>query len=151
MKSRGLFIPIALMALAAPVLAWAALGENAASVQADQTRMKATTRIAVSGDKYTVHEIKTPAGTTVREFVAPGGTVFAVAWKGPVITDLRQLLGQYFEPYANGKRAERRGHGLLTIHEPGLVVHSRGRMRAFSGRAYIPDILPPGVTVDEIQ
>lgn len=144
---------IALMTLATPAVAWAALGGNAASVQADRTQMKATTRATSSGvsGKYTVHEIETPVGTKVREFLSPGGTVFGVAWKGPVIPDLRQLLGRYFEPYVHGKRIERSGHGLLTIQEPGLVVHSRGRMRAFSGRAYIPDMLPPGVSVEEIQ
>jgi Protein of unknown function (DUF2844) len=151
MTPRADFIHVALIVLAAPAVAWAALGGSESSVQADRTQMKAALRVAGANNNYTVHEIKTPAGTMVREYLSPEGTVFAVAWKGPVIPDLRQVLGQYFEPYANGKRLKHSGHGHLTIQQPGLVVHSRGHMRAFSGQAYIPDMLPPGVTVEEIQ
>jgi len=30
-------------------------------------------------------------------------------------------------------------------------VHSAGHMRAFYGRAYVPDLLPQGVNPDEIK
>ena len=151
MKHRVHFTHIALMALAAPAVAWAALGGNEASVQVDRTQMKATLRVAASNNNYTVHEIQTPAGTTVREYLSPAGTVFAVAWKGPVIPDLRQVLGQYFDAYANGTRVKHSGHSHLTVEQPGLVVQSRGHMRAFSGKAYIPGMLPAGVTVEELR
>jgi hypothetical protein len=32
-----------------------------------------------------------------------------------------------------------------------LVVHSGGRMRAFSGKAYLPDAVPAGVQSEEIR
>ena len=151
MKHRAQFRRIALLALAVPAFAWAALGGTEASVQVDRTQMKATLRIAASNNNYTVHEIQTPAGTAVREYLSSTGTVFAVAWKGPVVPDLRQVLGQYFDAYANGTRVNKSGHSHLTIEQPGLFVQSRGHMRAFSGKAYIPGMLPAGVTVDEIQ
>jgi hypothetical protein len=34
-----------------------------------------------------------PEGTSVRRYVSPAGKVVAVAWKGPVMPDLRQVLG----------------------------------------------------------
>jgi hypothetical protein len=39
----------------------------------------------------------------------------------------------------------------LNIQEPGLVVQSSGHARGFFGRAYVPGMLPPGVTPDQIR
>ena len=33
----------------------------------------------------------------VREYVNSSGTVFAIAWEGPWLPDLRQVLGDHFE------------------------------------------------------
>ena len=41
--------------------------------------------------------------------------------------------------------------GPLLIQEPGLVVQSGGHMRAYFGRAYIPDQVPQGVNIEEIK
>jgi hypothetical protein len=41
--------------------------------------------------------------------------------------------------------------GSLLIRQPDFVVQSGGHMRSFSGIAYIPQLLPKYVTVDEIQ
>ena len=40
---------------------------------------------------------------------------------------------------------------VMRITQPGLVIQSGGRMRAFRGRAYVPQLLPPGVTPDDIR
>ncbi len=145
-------IYIALIAFAAPAIAWAELGGTEVSVQVDRTQMKATLRrVATGNNNFTVHEIRTPAGTTVREYVSLAGTVFAVVWKGPVIPDLRQVLGRYFDAYVTGAKAKHSGHSYLTIEQTGLVVQSHGHMRAFFGKAYLPNMLPAGVTVEEIQ
>jgi len=37
------------------------------------------------------------------------------------------------------------------IQEPGLVVQTGGHMRAYFGRAYVPELVPQGVTIEEIQ
>ena len=137
--------------VAAPALSWGALGENAASVQADQARMQATLRPAISNPKYTVHEIQTPEGVVVKEFVSASGTVFAVVWTGPTMPNLQQLLGQYFASYVSAAKAPHRGHKHLAISQPGLVVESQGHMRAFFGKAYIPTLLPAGVTASELK
>jgi hypothetical protein len=86
----------------------------------------------------------------VREYVAASGAVFGVAWNGPVVPNLRQVLGQYFEPYTQSAKTKRTGHSQLRVEQPGLVVHSGGHMRAFSGTAYVPQMLPPGVTASDI-
>jgi hypothetical protein len=141
---------IALVMLALPFCASATLGENSTSTEADRASMKATLRM-LPNVKYTVHEIQTPSGTTVREYVSSAGTVFAVAWQGPVMPDLRQALGSYFHRYTEAAGRKHAGHRHLAIREPDLVVQSNGHMRSFSGKAYLPQLLPQGVGVEEIR
>ncbi len=130
--------------------ALAALGEGEASIALDQAQMKATRRV-VAASQYTVHEIQTSAGTMVREYVSLDGLVFAVSWKGPLMPDLQQVLGGYFAAYRAAGRSQLVRRGSLRLQQPGLVVHSGGRMRAFSGLAYLPQQLPANVTADELQ
>src|SRR6202140_4381164 len=114
-----------LVMLGLSVPASASLGGDLSSVQTDQARMRGAVIRIANGNTYTVHEMRAASGTTVREFVSQAGTVFAVAWQGPSIPDLRQVLGMYFAPYAQAAQAvqrKRAGHGPLRIEEPGLVV-----------------------------
>lgn len=128
----------------------ATLGGAASSTQADQLQMKATLRMS-PGARFTVHEMVLPSGTTVREYVSLQGMVFAVAWKGPRMPDLRQLMGTYFDQYLQAVPPARGGHAGVAVSQPDLVVHSMGRTRAFSGHAYLPPLLPADVTDDELQ
>jgi uncharacterized protein DUF2844 len=133
--------------------AWAALGGDIASVQADQVHMQGTRRVTTAA-AYTVHEIQGASGTGVREYVSPDGKVFAVAWQGPYLPDMRQLLGSSFEQYAQAAKAQRSTRmrrGPRLIEEPGLTVEMSGHPRSFSGRAYIPGMLPPGVPAEDIR
>lgn len=143
-----------LSALAAPLLlalpAFAALGGDAASVTNDQIQMRATLRSSQS-QGYSVHELSDPAGNVVREFVSPEGRVFGMAWHGPFRPNFQQLLGTYFEQFAEAGKNHRRGTGPLIIEQPGLVLYSGGHMRAFFGKAYVPAMLPQGVTADAIK
>lgn len=135
------------------VPAWGALGDNLASVQADQSHMKGTVRVTQS-QQFAVHEITAQQGTVVREFVSLDGTVFAVAWQGQFIPDLEQLLGKYFDQYSEAAKAEKAsyvGRRPLNVQLPGLVVQMSGHMRAYSGRAYLPGLLPHGVAADSIR
>lgn len=130
--------------------AGAELGGNVATIQADQEHMKGTRRV-ISNAAYSVHEIQTSTGTMVREFVSPAGTVFAVAWQGPWTPDLRQLLGPYFDQYTQAVQNKRARRAPVSIQEDGLVVEAGGRMRSFSGRAYLPQMMPQGVTAEAIK
>jgi Protein of unknown function (DUF2844) len=136
-----------------PVVAFAALGGDESSVQADQAQMHASLRTTHNA-AYTLHELQAADGHVVREYVSPSGSVFGLAWQGPSKPDLQQLLGTHFDEYmqaAQAALAKRRGHGPLVVNLPGMVVVSGGHMRAFSGRAYLPQMLPQGVNADAIQ
>ena len=144
---------IAIMTLGLCLPAFAALGGDLSSVQADQAHMKASLKTTTS-QAYTLQEIKTPAGTIVHEFVSADGRVFAVAWHGPFMPPMEQILGTYLQQYSAGVQAHHAAHvgrSPLNIQEPGLVVQNSGHQRAFFGRAYIPGMLPAGVTPDQIR
>jgi hypothetical protein len=113
--------------------------------------MRAALRVSRNDASYTVHELTAPTGTTVREYVSPAGKVFGVAWRGPYLPDFRQILGDYFAPVMQAPRKQRQGRGPLEIRQPNVVFQSSGHMRAFFGRAYVPDLLPKGVSADIIQ
>ena len=141
-------LTVGLWLLARP--AFAALGGDAASVTNDQVRMQATLRSS-QNQGYNVHELRDPAGNVVREFASPEGKVFGVAWQGPLRPDFQQLFGTYFQQFADAAKTHRHRSGPLVIEQPGLVVYSGGHMRAFFGKAYIPEMLPKGVPADVIK
>jgi hypothetical protein len=139
------------LTIAAAAPAFAALGGDTASVLADRDLAKGTLQIS-SAAGYSVHEITTPLGTTVREYLTPDGKVFGLGWRGPFMPDLRQFLGTYYTQYLQAAAAPHAGgHRHLSVELPTLVVHSSGRMRAFYGRAWSPDLIPQGVSADDIK
>jgi len=140
---------LAFLLMAMP--AWAALGDTAPSVLADQARMKGSLR-SVDAKTYVMHEITASDGTVVREFVSPGGVVFGVAWEGQFPPDLEQLLGPYYEQAKQAVQGQqRRGRAPISIETPGLVVYQTGRTRNFHGQAYIPQLIPQGVSASDIR
>jgi Protein of unknown function (DUF2844) len=130
--------------------AHAALGDDVASVEADRLHMKASLRVVAAG-LFTVHEIAAPSGTVIKEFVSPSGKVFAVAWTGPFMPDLRQTLGRYFAAYQSGPRSRQLRRRQAQVDTADLVVHSAGRPRAFFGQAYVPSLMPAGITPEQIK
>jgi hypothetical protein len=144
----------AIVVLCTPGVALATLGQGAASIDADRIRAQgALTRITSAGT-HTVHEIQSASGVLVREYVDSNGVVFGVAWQGPWMPDLQQLLGPYFEAYQAAlaaARARRGGHGPLTVTTPDIVVQLGGRQRAFVGSAYVPRFIPPTMQAQSIR
>ena len=107
-----------------------------------------------SAASYTVTQTTFGTGTVVREYASATGTVFGIAWSGPLMPNLPVLLGTYFTQYDSARvaqRAENPGRGPLNVELPGLVVHSGGHMGSFSGQAYLPQSLPAGVSANDIQ
>lgn len=103
---------------------------------------------------YSVTQTTLASGDIVREYVSSAGTVFGIAWSGTTMPDLPTLLGAYFTQYDSARVAERTarpGRGPVNVQLPGLVVRSGGHMGAFSGQAYLPQLLPAGVTAADIQ
>jgi len=140
---------VAVLLLARP--ASAALGEHVSSIEADLAHMKAGVARTLPAQKYTVHELQGVGGQVIREYVSLAGTVFAVAWNGPQMPDLRQLFGAYFNAYQQAARAKHAGRGPLHIDQSDLVVHSGGHMRAFTGLAYVPQLVPQDVAIEELK
>ena len=145
-------VAIAFSTLPSP--ASASLGGNVGTVESDRVQMKAAQLRIVRANAYTLHELQSPAGVTIREYYAPGGTVFGVAWQGPWPPDMRQLLGSYFEQFQRANeaaRSTRKTRGVLVVNDGSLVVRITGHARAFSGFAYAPGLLPQGVQPDVIR
>lgn len=130
--------------------AFAALGGDASSIQADQAHINAGRRVSQSNG-YAVHELQSPTGALVREYVSSSGKVFAITWQAPSMPDLRQLLGNYFDEFQKSAALNRTPHAPLSVQHPGLVVQLGGHMRNFTGRAYLPDQLPSGVRTGDIR
>ncbi len=147
---RALALPIAVFAcLAWARTAHASLGDGPGSVAADQAHLRGTLRTTAAA-AYTMHEIQAASGVQVNEYVAPSGSVFAVSWQGPFLPDMKQLLGPWFDEYARQMHAKRR-RGPVSIHTPDLVVEMTGHARWKAGRAYVPSLVPAGVTPTEIE
>jgi hypothetical protein len=140
------------VALVLAPCAFAGLGQDVSSVLADQAHVQGSLR-TTQMQNYSVHEIHSANSTVLREYVSTAGKVFGVAWQGPWLPDMRQLLAGYFDQFAQGQAqaSSHRGRRLLEIDQPNLVVQSAGRPRAFAGRAYDPQLLPPGVTPEQIR
>ena len=107
---------------------------------------------------YTERSVTLSGGTIEREYINAAGTVFAVTWNGPFMPDLQSLFGQTaYDQYvaalqtAQANTTGRRKGGPVALSENGLNVQITGHQRAIAGRAYVPSLLPSGVTVDALQ
>ena len=142
----------ALIVTLLPHVASATLGQPEVSVQTDIAQARASLKSSQDRTAYRVHEIQLPSGTVMREFVAPNGNVFAVAWQGPTRPDLRQALGQYFDAFASAPpRSKFSDRRHVQIQQGDLIVQSGGHMRALSGRAYLQSAIPSGVNLGDLH
>jgi hypothetical protein len=149
-KRAALGVAVLIAALL-PHVASATLGEPEITVQTDVAQAHASIKSSEDRTGYRVHEIQLPSGTVMREFVAPNGNVFAVAWQGPTRPDLRQALGQYFGAFASAPRSKLSDRRHVQIQQGDLVLQSGGHMRALSGRAYLQSAIPSGVNLGDLH
>jgi hypothetical protein len=141
-----------LIAALGPRIAGATLGEPEISVQSDVAQLRASIKSSEDRVGYRIHEIQLPGGTLLREFVAPDGNVFAVAWNGPTKPNLRQALGKYFDALVSAPKPKFADHRHLQIQQGDLIVQASGHMRAdFSGRAYLASAIPSGVNLGDLH
>ena len=141
-------LAVLLTLLAAP--AGAALGESVDSISRDRERLRGEVHESPR-QGYGVHEITAAGGTVVREYVAPSGLVFGVAWEGPIMPDLESLLGRHYAAFRQAVSAGGHRRAPVVLRTQDLVVASGGHMRAFRGRAYLPGILPRGFDAEGIR
>jgi hypothetical protein len=138
------------LGLARPREVRAALGDDGASIAADTLALDGARQVTAAA-VWDIHELQLPSGTVVREYLFHGGTVFAIAWGGPVLPNLRVLLGSYFELYQHSPRGRPSSHHLRVVATPEWVVQSAGHSHAFMGRAWLPARLPAGFDLDTVR
>ena len=133
--------------------AFATLGEQVESIEADRHSMSATRKKPSPHPKYSVHNLETNTSIQIREYVSHAGTVFGIGWNGMSYPDLTQLLGSFVSDYQDAlkKNPRRQGRRHHAVHTNRLVIEKWGHMRNLQGRAYIRSLIPPGVTPDEIN
>ena len=130
--------------------AWAVLGEHEGSVSSDRQYLRGEIR-AIARDGYSLQQITTKDGAVVNEYVSPAGLVFAISWQGPTMPNLQQLLGSYFAQFQQASRSRTRRRGPLVVRTDHLVLESGGHMRAFHGRAWVPDLLPDNISAEVVR
>jgi len=136
----------------AAIPARAGLGDDATSIESDAAAMHgkmsqaSPTQESQPSASYQVKTFVTGSGTTVREYAAPSGPIFGVAWQGRRPPDLSRLLGSYYPEYSTATANKRRSnlHHQVTV-SPHMVVAMHGHMGHLVGRAYVPNLAPSGV------
>ena len=143
-------IALLVMLLIGSTPTWAALGNNAASVDADaQAWGGQHTVVAKAG--YNLHQITLADGSVVNEFVSPAGVVFGVSWKGRRLPDFHQLFGVYVSNFQQGQRTQVIPRRAVTIQGTDFYFTNFGRMMSFHGRAYAPSLIPANLTAEVVQ
>ena len=145
-----IFAGVIVFLLLGSIPSWAVLGEYESSVATDQQHMHAQLH-QVARQGYSIKQLSTADGRTVREYVSPKGLVFGVAWQGPTMPDLQQLLGSYFVQVKQAAQSRRRRGGPLVVQTKDLILVSGGHMRSFHGTAYAPALLPDGVSAEVVR
>jgi Protein of unknown function (DUF2844) len=101
--------------------------------------------------RYSLHEFTTADGVHVREFVSLSGTVFAVAWSGPDIPDLKVLLGSYHADYLAATETPQANRRAVVVNNERVVMRMNALPRGFIGGAHLPGQLPAGVSSQELR
>jgi hypothetical protein len=137
--------------LAAPRDARATLGEDLASVGINEQHLGAVHRIvklsSVAGGER--HDLELSSGTVVHEYLSPTGAIYAVTWSGPLKPNLVELLGHYAPQLANRMRGI--GHNHMRVIGEDFRLESSGHRRASSGTAWVPSLVPAGVTIGSLE
>lgn len=127
-----------------PGSAHATLGGDIATVTANQQHFSAkrTVQPLLNGQR---HDLTLASGTVVHEYLSAKGKVYAVSWRGPQKPNLNELLGDYRQKLAQAKGRGHRGLHRVQFASEDLVVEASGHNTYFSGRAWVPSLVPTGV------
>ncbi len=146
---------VALALLVAGTGARATLGEPVATVDTDRAQLKGDHRVVQAQTlRFQVHVIALADGSSVREYVAPSGIVFAVAWSTRLKPRLETLLGSHAPRYAVAASAAMATPGIrhrVSLHSGDLVVQASAHLNAHVGLAYLESLVPEGVRLDELR
>ena len=100
---------------------------------------------------YTVKKIITSDGVEVHEYTDASGVVFGIYWIGEIKPDLTKFLGSYFTRYRTALNNLASGRVPISIADQDFVLQTGGRMNHFFGMSCLPNLLPKGVAVNDIQ
>jgi hypothetical protein len=143
------FVKIALaIATFLPLASHATLG---GAPSAASTAPKSLRSMLQNTAAYSVHASVDADGVAVREYTLPDNIVFAVTWQGPVRPDMGALLGSYFQRFVSAGEGRAHGTGPMIERSGDLVIQSAGRPGYFSGKAYVPRLVPANVSADDLQ
>jgi hypothetical protein len=137
-----------------PAVSHATLGGKPtrfASSAPDQPVLRGAAQLAASNPLYSVHSASTAEGVTVHEYASRDGVVFAVTWSGPVRPDMTALLGSYFPNFAAAARRGRHGTGPLVERNGDLQIESIGHQGQFTGKAWVPRLVPAQVDTGNLE
>jgi hypothetical protein len=121
----------------------ATLGADVSSVAVNHANLGGVLHVTPLGQGER-HELTLPSGVVVHQYVA-GGTVYAIAWSGPRPPNLRELLGSYFSKLSGASGGS--SHHRMSISGADFRVETMAHRGSFSGRAWVPSLVPAGVDV----
>ena len=132
--------------------AQATLGESVDSDTTNRKSLSAVRSTEKTASKYTVYESQYDT-ITIREYTSSSGIVFGIVWLGLTHPDLTPLLGSYASEHKKALSQVKRQPGSkhVKVKTENVVVEKWGHMRKLQGRAYAPDLIPEGVSIDEIK
>ncbi len=157
--SRALALRVAAVLGACGLLvgspAHAVLGGDVSTVADDEVRLRgAPHAVVIASAAVRTHEIAMADGSTIREFVGPSGTVFAIAWSTRFKPDLDALLGAHAATYAAAASEAMRTPGIrrnVELRRGDLVVRATAHLNAHTGKAWLPSLVPAEVDVDALR
>jgi len=128
-----------------------AMAELGGMANKEATQIQESSPIVATELTLKTFQLNMPSGTQIREYVNTENVVVAVTWQGPTLPNLKSLLGAHFQTFSNRPVDHSGNRRSAEFHSDDLVVQSHGQMRNFSGRAYLPKLLPTGFSVDQIK
>jgi hypothetical protein len=141
---------ISLILMVGSLPAWAALGGDISSVNADAQVLGGQHSVVAKGG-YTLHQITKADGSAVNEFVSPAGVVFGISWQGHFMPNLNQVLGSHLTDLQQGERTHVVPRRAVTIQTDDFVFTSFGHGHSFRGRAYVRSLVPGNLTPEVVQ
>lgn len=124
----------------------AELGGTTASILAEQKQFNSQLT-STQQNSYSIYTQTLTSGTSIQEYVAPSGIVFAISWSGPTLPNIQAIFGNYYANYLSAAEQARRS--IYTSSET-LVIQSTGMMGAFQGFAFLPKQAPAGFTINNL-